>query len=121
MAKRSEKIGAYLLKAVSEAAFTTLRDSELSGTFGIVSVDSVKVTPDYSYADVYVSSLTNADQLPKALAPFAAKIRGNLSRSVGLHRAPIIWFRTKKEGDSRDAEMKVLSIIDEFSKKHGGT
>lgn len=37
--------------------------------FGIISVISVEVSSDYSYADIFVSCQENEKQLPKYLAP----------------------------------------------------
>lgn len=83
---------------------------------------SVRVSADFSYADVYFDSIFHAEELPKALAPIAGKLRTDLSRNVGLHKAPIIRFRTKADmkNDAANPEAKVLELLDEISRKHAG-
>ena len=83
---------------------------------------SVRISPDFSYADVYVDSIFNASELPKALAPIAGRLRTELSRKIGLHKAPIIRFRTKAEyKDEISPETKVLELLNEISRKNAGT
>lgn len=119
MTARTDKISAYLSARVTEVAVERLRDTGSYEKFGIVSVLSVRVSSDFSYADVYVDAITNADLLPKALAPTAPELRRELSRKIGLHKAPIIRFRTKTEEEQENPETKVLSILDSISREHG--
>ncbi len=118
MTQRTDKIAAFVEKTVAESAVRAIADQGLFEEFGPVSVRSVRVSKDLSYADVSVSSVTNADKLPKTLAKLAGEIRHELSRTVGLHRAPIIRFRTASE-DAESEEIRVLALIDEIS-KHAG-
>ncbi len=121
MTSRTDKIGAYLSARVTQAAVERLRDTEQDEKFGIVSVVSVRVSPDLSYADVFVDSISAAKDLPKALAPMAGSLRHELSRKIGLHKAPIIRFRTKKDLEGEiSSEERVLTILDEISKSHAG-
>jgi ribosome-binding factor A len=122
MTSRTDKIAAYLSARVTQAAVERLRNTEQDEKFGIVSVVSVKVSPDLSYADVYVDSISSAKDLPKALAPVAGPLRSELSRKIGLHKAPIIRFRTKKEMENETSpEERVLTILDEISKSHAAS
>lgn len=122
MTSRTDKIAAYLSARVTQAAVERLRDTGKDEKFGIVSVVSVRVSPDLSYADVYVDSIFEAEGLPKALAPVAGPLRSELSRKIGLHKAPIIRFRTKAEmKDEISPENRVLGILDEISKSHAGS
>lgn len=122
MTARTDKIASYLSARVTELAVERLRDAGTYERFGIVSVVSVRVSPDYSYADVTVDSITEADKLPKALAPIAKSLRGELSRKLGLHKSPIIRFRTKSdEGSAATPEERVLGLLDQISRKtHAG-
>lgn len=74
-----------------------------------------------SYADVYMDSISHAEELPKLLAPIAGGLRTELSRKIGLHRAPIIRFRKKgEEKDEVDPETRVLGLLAEISREHEG-
>lgn len=123
MTARTDKIASYLSARVTELAVERLRDEGTYDRFGIVSVVSVRVSPDYSYADVTVDSITDAEKLPKALAPIAKSLRGELSRKLGLHKSPIVRFRTKAEDrDAVSPEDRVLGLLDEISREtHAGT
>lgn len=102
-------------------ALERLRDTGKYERFGIVSVVSVKVSPDFSYADVFVDSIFNPTELPKALAPIAGGLRTELSRKIGLHKAPIIRFRTKAEFKNEvSPETKVLELLNEISRENAG-
>jgi ribosome-binding factor A len=117
MTKRTDKIAAYLEKAVTEAAVSAFQDG-LSETFGIVSVRKVTVSGDLSYADVYVSSTSNSEGLPKALKPLAPKIRASISRGAGVYKSPILRFRVGNPAEAEDAGAKVLALIEELSHEH---
>lgn len=117
MSSRTDKIASYLSARVTEAAVERLRSTGKYEDFGIVSVVSVKISPDLSYADVYVDSIYNPADLPKALAPIAGGLRTELSRKIGLHKTPIIRFRTHKDLENEiSPETKVLGILDEISR-----
>lgn len=122
MPSRTDKIAAYLSARVTEVALERLRDSGKDQRFGIVSVSSVRVSPDLSYADVYMDAITHAEELPKLLAPIAGGLRTELSRKIGLHRSPIIRFRKRGEDKNEvDPETRVLGLLAEISREHAGT
>lgn len=71
---------------------------------------------------MYVDSIFNPSDLPKALAPIAGGLRTELSRKIGLHKAPIIRFRTKSEyKEEISPETKVLELLNEISRENART
>ena len=69
MSDKADKAGFILRDTL--APFILEYASERSDEFGIVSVVDVRVSKDYSYADFYVTSTTNSQNLPKFLAQYA--------------------------------------------------
>ncbi|EKE26807.1 MAG: hypothetical protein ACD_4C00140G0004 [uncultured bacterium (gcode 4)] len=85
-------------------------------TFWITSVIEVKISQDYSYADIFVSSQKNTKELTKYLAEYASEIRSLIGKTINTRKIPSVRFRLPKEKkDTTD----VLSIINELSDKYG--
>ncbi len=65
----------------------------LEDKFGLITITKVKVSPDLSYTDVYISCLSNNKDVVKELALFANKIKKNIMRKVSIRKIPRIRFR----------------------------
>ena len=83
--------------------------------FGVVSVLDIRVTRDYTYADITVTSERDAEQLPAFLAPIAPDIRADVGGRVSIHRIPFIRFRMKKDDGTGD---RVYAMINQLSKQY---
>ena len=81
--------------------------------YGVISVVSIAVAPDYSYIDCVVSSEHLPEELPKFFAPVASEIRREMSRQLSLRKAPIIRFRTGTGDIDR-----VSNIIDSIARQY---
>ena len=60
MANRQERIASIIRKNVTEIIQFQIRDPHL----GFVSIPEVRVSKDFSYADVYVSFINEEDEKP---------------------------------------------------------
>lgn len=97
---RPERLGEEIRRIVSGLLLFELKDPRLSG---IVSVSGVSVTPDSSYATIYISVLGDngseeaSDEKKEAvlLAFRSAKglIRKEIARQIKLRHAPDLVFK----------------------------
>ncbi|EKE28042.1 MAG: hypothetical protein ACD_3C00106G0001 [uncultured bacterium (gcode 4)] len=90
--------------------------NEKADEFGIVSVIDVKVSKDYWYADFYVSSTMNTENLPKYLAKYAWELRSMIWRELWARKSPTIRFKVAKNVNET---WDLLSLINEISSKYG--
>lgn len=77
--------------ALSRIISEEVKNTEVTG---LISVTSVKITPDEKYAKAYVS-IFNADNKSNAIAALnrcSKFIRGSLSRKVKMRNTPEITF-----------------------------
>ncbi|HHX13892.1 MAG TPA: 30S ribosome-binding factor RbfA [Clostridiales bacterium] len=97
---RPERIGEEIRRLISEVLRKEIQDPRLDG---IVSISTVEVSPDHSYATAYISLLgdtkldeASEEQKKEVLEAFqAAKglIRRRMGKELRLHRTPDISFR----------------------------
>jgi ribosome-binding factor A len=73
MSAKTEKL-AHIIKEIATPLLLS-HAKEFGEDFGIVSVTSVAVSSDYSYADIAVASSKDDRALPKFFAPLATEIR----------------------------------------------
>ena len=89
---RPERVAHLMRREIAEILANRLRDPRVSHW---VSVTDVEVTGDLSFARVYVSILTGADDSPKALEALqgaAGFVRHELAPRLGLREVPEIRF-----------------------------
>gem|GEM_PF-1447406 len=67
--------------------------AEIQADFGLITINSVKLAPDLSYLDIFVSSLQNGDTLCKTLAGYAQVCKEAINKKMPLRKTPIIRFR----------------------------
>lgn len=98
---RSERLGEEIRKIVSDMLLRELKDPRLSS--GMVSVSAVQVSPDGSYATVYITVLglgpegadsqkTQEDALA-ALHSAKGLIKREIGRQVKLRHIPELTFK----------------------------
>lgn len=85
-------------------------------TFGIISVISVEVSSDYSYADIYVSCQENEKMLPKFLSPTEGATRKRLAKDFSMRIIPNLRYRIGKKGKS---STDILSLIQSLDTQYG--
>ncbi len=116
---RAGRLGEEIRKVVSELLLKEIKDPRLSS--GIVSISAVEVTPDYSYATLYISILdtpnteeTEDDKKQQVMAAFqSAKglIRREVGRQIKLKHVPEILF---KLDTSQEYGRHISRVIEEL-------
>ncbi|MEO5618398.1 MAG: 30S ribosome-binding factor RbfA [Candidatus Eisenbacteria bacterium] len=89
---RPERVGHLMRREIADILSSDLRDPRLSA---MVSVTDVEVTPDLSFARVFVSVLADENGSARALeglARAAGYIRRQLAPRLGLREVPELRF-----------------------------
>jgi ribosome-binding factor A len=94
MSTKTEKL-AHIIKEIATPMLLA-HAKEFGEEFGIVSVTNVTASPDYSYADIIISSTQNEKMLPKFFAPLATEIRRVIGKQVNTRKIPQIRFKIIK-------------------------
>jgi ribosome-binding factor A len=92
MRKRPERVAERIKREAADVLENRVRDPRVTG---MVSVTDVEVTPDLSFARVYVSVLkssTPVDQVMQALQNVAPFVRRQLAPRLELREMPEIRF-----------------------------
>jgi ribosome-binding factor A len=84
--------------------------------FGIISVNRVEVSPDYSYADIYITAQENEKELPHFIAPTAHDIERHIGKEFSLRKTPHIRFKLPKEARK---ETNILELINTLDHQYG--
>lgn len=92
---RTKKMNAMLKEIVSTALLEATL--EVQSDFWLITVNSVRIAPDMSYLDIFVSSIKNKEILCKTLAPNAQFIKESINKAVTLRKTPIVRFRYDDE------------------------
>ena len=95
---RQGRLGEEIKKIISEMLLTEVKDPRL---LGIISISSVEVTADYSYATCYVMPLiSNNDDREDAEAELLAGLnsakglfRREIAKNIKLRHAPELIFK----------------------------
>jgi ribosome-binding factor A len=75
---------------------------------GMVTINSVDVTPDYAHAQIYFSVLLNdPEESAKALNEAAGFIRNGLFKRLAIHTVPTLHFHYDKTTE-RAADISAL-------------
>ena len=75
---------------------------------GMVTINSVEVTPDYAHAQVYFSVLMgSADESAQALNEAAGFLRNGLFKKLAIHTVPTLHFHFDKTTE-RAADLSAL-------------
>lgn len=80
--------------------------------FWIITTNSVKLAPDLSYIDIFVSSIKNQELLCKTLAKYATELKQNLNQKMTLRKTPIIRFRYDKTLENTTDLMEKIKSLD---------
>ncbi len=83
---------------------------------GIVSITSVEVSPDASYATVYISALQNPELALAALEERRREIQHRVGKNVQLRMTPRVRFRL--DGSAERGE-KIEHLIDRQLQEEG--
>lgn len=111
---RTERLS-HSIHSIASSEILTF-SQEKDHNFWIISIIEVILSKDESYADVYVSSHEDEENLPKFLAPSAKIIEHAIGKNLGIRRSPKIRFRIKKNLKSAG---DILSLIHSLDKQYG--
>jgi len=108
MSRRTEMLGSTIQRELAEMILRDLQDPRLTG---FPSITRVKVSPDLSVADVYVTIMGTAGAQTAALNALkhsAGIMRTRLTKVLSIRQAPFLKFHID-EGLKK--EMAVLDLI----------
>ena len=117
---RQERLGEEIRKVISELLLSGLKDPRLSGMISITSVD---VTRDGSYANIYISVLGTdndedkqeiQDETIEAFNSAKSFIRKEISKEIKLRHTPELIF---KIDSSVDYGRHIDEIIEKLNKE----
>ena len=100
---RSNRVADQIQRDVAEL-IRDLKDPRV----GMVTINSVEVTPDYAHAKVYFSLLIgNAQECEEGLNEAAGYLRNGLFKRLQIHTVPTLHFHFDRTTE-RAAEMSAL-------------
>ncbi len=100
---RSHRVADQIQRDVAEL-IRELKDPRI----GMVTINSVEVTPDYAHAKVYFSVLVGSpDECEQALNEAAGFLRNGLFKRLALHTVPSLHFQFDRTTE-RAAELSAL-------------
>jgi ribosome-binding factor A len=108
MANQKERIKAVIAKDIRDILLY-----EIKNEIGFVTVTSVDVSDDFSYARVYVSFLSDPDLNFKKLEAAKGYVRSSLAKKIDLRRAPDIGFFIDRGYENEAKIDKLLKKEDE--------
>lgn len=101
---RGFKVADQIQREVADLIRTTVKDPRI----GMVTINSVEVTPDYAHANVFFSVMIgNADEALKALNSAAGHVRNGLFKRLQIHTVPTLHFKFDQTTE-RAADMNAL-------------
>ena len=115
MSRRTEMLASTIQKELATMMLRDLNDPRLPS---IVSITRVKVSPDLSIADVYVTIMGTPGQQTAALNALkhsAGMMRTKLTKALTLRQAPFLKFHID-EGLKK--ELAVLDLLDQVAKEN---
>ena len=102
--QRSFKIADQIQRDLAELIARELKDPRV----GMVTLQSVQVTPDYAHAKVYFSLLTgNPEETAEGLNAAAGFLRNALFKRLHIHTVPTLHFIFDRTTE-RAADMNAL-------------
>ena len=121
MSRRTEMLGSTIQKELAQIIMRELNDPRLTG---MPSITRVKVSPDLSIADVYVTIMGTEGQQSAALNALkhsAGMMRTRLTKALTLRVAPFLKFHVdedlKKELELQSLLQKVADENAELDRK----
>ena len=114
MSRRTERVASTIQQELAQIIMRELNDPRLTG---MPSITRVKVSPDLSIADVYMTIMGTPGQQTAALNALkhsAGLMRLKLTKQMTLRVAPYLKFHID---ENLKKELTVLSLIDKANKE----
>ena len=115
MSRRTERVGSTIQHELAQIMMRELTDPRL--VEHMISITRVKVSPDISIADVYVTVMGTPGQQTAALNALkhsAGLMRTKLTKQLALRVAPFLKFHID---ENLKKELAVLDLIDKAAKE----
>jgi ribosome-binding factor A len=115
MSRRTERIASTIQQELAQIIMRELNDPRLTG---MPSITRVKVSPDLSIADVYMTIMGTEGQQNaaiNALRHSAGLMRTKLTKQMTLRIAPYLKFHID---ENLKKELTVLSLIDKAAREN---
>lgn len=108
--ERLSKLEAVAQELISKIIFEEIEDSEK--IFWIITITWVRISPDLSYLDVYISSFKNQDILAHTLARHWYDIQKRINKELGIRKLPKVRFRYNSEWEFTWHINKIINELD---------
>jgi len=108
LSRRTERIGSLIRQELAQIMLRELNDPRLQG---LPSITRVKVSPDLSVADVYITVLgTDVQQNTtlNGLRHSAGMMRARLTKQIALRQSPFLKFHID---ENLKRELAVLNLL----------
>jgi ribosome-binding factor A len=115
LSRRTERLGSTIQQ---ELAIMILRDLNDPRLVGLPSITRVKVSPDLSIADVYITVMGTEGQQNAALNALrhsAGLMRTKLTKALTLRVAPFLKFHLDED---LKKELNVLNLLEQVAREN---
>src|ERR1700760_3995208 len=115
MSRRTERLGSTIQQELAQIIMRELSDPRLTG---MPSITRVKVSPDLSIADVYITVMGTEGQQNAALNALrhsAGLMRTKLTKAVTLRVAPFLKFHLDED---LKKELNVLNLLEQVAREN---
>src|SRR5215213_2565449 len=113
MSRRTEMLGSTIQKELAQIIMRELNDPRLTG---MPSITRVKVSPDLSVADVYMTIMGTEGQQNAALNALrhsAGMMRTKLTKLLSLRQSPYLKFHIDENLKKELAVLETLRVVAE--------
>lgn len=107
--ERLKKIESESKKILSNIIFEEA--SDLLGDFWIITITEVKISNDFSYLDLFVSSIKNKEILTKKLAKINHIVQHRYNKAINIRKLPKIRYRYDDKWETSSKILDTLSNI----------
>lgn len=114
MTRRLEKVGDLIMKELGFAIQNEISDPRI----GFVTISRVKISADFSYANIFVSVMGSDQEEKNSLAGLSSSasfLRTHLSRTMTTRTVPKLKFILDKGLDHAEKIQEILSDIEKKS------
>src|SRR5215204_2591941 len=115
MSRRTEMLGSTIQRELAQIIMRELQDPRLTG---FPSITRVKVSPDMSIADVYVTIMGTPGQQSAALNALrhsAGLMRTRLTKMLSLRVAPFLKFHMD---ENLKKELAMMDLLDKVAREN---
>lgn len=93
---RSDRVAEQVRRELAELLRFGIKDPRLAGLLPMVTLTDVEVSPDYSHAKVFYTSLADSSmnrELDEGLVRISGFLRKELGKRIRIHQIPSLHFK----------------------------